>query len=32
MTDEKKLTPDEMQATIYKNHIEQRVREGCNLV
>ena len=22
------LTPDELQATIYKNHIEQRVKEG----
>ena len=22
------LTPDELQASIYKNHIEQRVREG----
>ena len=25
------LTPDEMQATIYKNHIEQRIKEGTSL-
>ncbi len=25
------LTPDELQATIYKNHIEQRVREGTSI-
>jgi ketol-acid reductoisomerase len=25
------LTPDELQATIYKNHIEQRVKEGTSL-
>ena len=25
------LTPDELQATIYQNHIEQRVREGTSL-
>jgi len=25
------LTPDELQATIYKNHIEQRVREGISI-
>ena len=25
------LTPDELQASIYKNHIEQRVREGTSL-
>ena len=25
------LTPDELQATIYKNHIEQRVKEGTSI-
>ena len=25
------LTPDELQATIYKNHIEQRIKEGTSL-
>ena len=25
------LTPDELQAEIYKNHIEQRVREGTSI-
>ena len=25
------LTPDELQASIYKNHIEQRVREGTSI-
>ena len=25
------LTPDEMQATVYKNHIEQRIKEGTSL-
>ena len=25
------LTPDEMQATIYKNHIEQRIKEGTSI-
>ena len=25
------LTPDELQASIYKNHIEQRVRKGTSL-
>ncbi len=25
------LTPDELQAEIYKNHIEQRMREGTSL-
>ena len=25
------LTPDELQASIYKNHIEQRMREGTSL-
>ena len=25
------LTPDEMQATIYKNHIEQRIKKGTSL-
>ena len=25
------LTPDELQATIYKNHIEQRVKEGSSI-
>ena len=25
------LTPDELQASIYKNHIEQRVREGTSV-
>ena len=25
------LTPDELQATIYKNHIEQRAREGISI-
>ena len=25
------LTPDELQATNYKNHIEQRVREGTSI-
>ena len=24
------LTPDELQATIYKNHIEQRIKEGTS--
>ena len=26
------LTPDELQASIYKNHIEQRMRQGTSLV
>jgi len=26
------LTPDELQSKIYKNHIEQRMREGTSLV
>jgi len=25
------LTPDELQATIYKNHIEQRIKEGTSI-
>ena len=25
------LTPDELQSQIYKNHIEQRMREGTSL-
>ena len=25
------LTPDELQASIYKNHIEQRVKEGTSI-
>ena len=25
------LTPDELQAEIYKNHIEQRVKEGTSI-
>ena len=25
------LTPDEVQATIYKNHIEQRIKEGTSI-
>ena len=25
------LTPDELQATIYKNHVEQRMKEGTSL-
>ena len=25
------LTPDELQATIYQNHIEQRIKEGTSL-
>ena len=25
------LTPDELQAAIYKNHIEQRVKEGTSI-
>ena len=25
------LTPDELQATIYKNHIEQRIKQGTSL-
>jgi len=24
------LTPDELQASIYKNHIEQRIKEGTS--